>query len=114
MGNFWLFQQARCEVIVKYTNFNLLEHKCIGTGIRTLEAQTDKKKKNIEAQQNVTLIKRRVYGDKTSLFNKLLEKDNSFLTHNKNLQALATGMYKIFNNMSPAICNNSFARRVTH
>ena len=114
MGSFRLFQQARCEVIVKYTNFNLLEHEWIGTGIRTLEAQIDQKKKNIEAQQNVALIKKRVYGDKTSLFNELLEKDNSFLTHNKNLQALATGMYKISNNMSPAICNNSFAARGTH
>ena len=27
MGNFWLFQQARYEVIVKYTNCNLLEHE---------------------------------------------------------------------------------------
>ena len=27
MGDFRLFQQARCEVIVKYTNCNLLEHE---------------------------------------------------------------------------------------
>ena len=44
MGNFRLFQQARCEVIVKYTNCNLLEHEWIRTGIRTLEAQIDEKK----------------------------------------------------------------------
>ena len=54
MGNFWLFQQANFEVIVKYTNFNLLEHKWIRAGVRTLEAQIDKKNKNIEARQNVT------------------------------------------------------------
>ena len=54
MGSFRLFQQARCEVIVKYTNFNLLEHEWIGTGIRTLEAQIDDNNKNIEARQNVT------------------------------------------------------------
>ena len=54
MGNFRLFQQASFEVIVKYTNFNLLEHKWIGAGIRTLEAQIDGKNKNIEARQNVT------------------------------------------------------------
>ena len=53
MGNFWLFQQARWEVIVKYTNCNLLEHEWIRTGIRTLEDQIGKKK-NIEARQNVT------------------------------------------------------------
>ena len=54
MGNFRLFQQARCEVIVKYTNCNLLEHEWIRTEIRTLEAQIDEKHKNIKARQNVT------------------------------------------------------------
>ena len=54
MGNVRVFQQARCKVIVKYTNCNLLGHDWIRTGIRTLEAQIDKKKKNIEARQNVT------------------------------------------------------------
>ena len=54
MGNFRLFQQARCEVIVKYTNCNLLEHEWIRTEIRTLEAQINEKNKNIEAWQNVT------------------------------------------------------------
>ena len=49
-----LFQQARCEVIVKYTNCNLLEHERIRTGIRTLETQIDGKNKNIEARQNFT------------------------------------------------------------
>ena len=53
MGNFRLFQQARCEVIVKYTNCNLLEQERIRAGIKTLEAQTDEKK-NIEAWQSVT------------------------------------------------------------
>ena len=54
MGNFRLFQQARFEVIVKCTNYNLLEHEWITTGIRTLEAQIDGKNKDIEARQNVT------------------------------------------------------------
>ena len=54
MGNLRLFQQARFEVIVKYTNCNLLEHEWIRTGVRTLEAQIDEKNKNIEARQNVT------------------------------------------------------------
>ena len=54
MGNFRLFQQARCEVIVQYTNCNLLSHEWIRTGIRTLEAQIDEKNKSIEARQNVT------------------------------------------------------------
>ena len=54
MGNFCLFQQARCEVIVKYTNWNLLEHEWIRTGIRTLGVQIDEKNQNIEARQNIT------------------------------------------------------------
>ena len=54
MGNFRLFQRARCQVIVKYTNCNLLEHESIRTRIRTLEAQIDGKSKNIEARENVT------------------------------------------------------------
>ena len=53
MENFWLFQQARCEVIDKYTNCNLLEHEWNRTGIRILEVQIDEKNKNIEARQNV-------------------------------------------------------------
>ena len=63
MGNFRLFQQARCEAIVKYTNCNLLEHECIRTGIRTVEAQIDAKNKKIkQAWQNVTnSYKNRVY-----------------------------------------------------
>ena len=63
MGNFQLFQQAKCEVIVKYTNCNLLEHERIRKGIRTLEAQIDEKTKNIKARQNVTgsYKRKRVY-----------------------------------------------------
>ena len=54
MGNFRLFQQARCEVIIKYTNCYLLEHEWIRTGIRTLETQIDENNKTIEARQIVT------------------------------------------------------------
>ena len=65
MGNFRLFQQARCEVIVKYKNCNFLEHEWIRTGIRILEAQIDGKNKNIDARKNVTgsYSKKRVYAD---------------------------------------------------
>ena len=54
MGKFRLFQQARFEVIVKYTNCNLLGHEWIRTGIRTFGAQIEEKNKNIEARQNIT------------------------------------------------------------
>ena len=44
-----------------------------------------------------------IYGDKTSSFNELLEKDNFVSVHHKNLQALAIEMYKISNHMFPTI-----------
>ena len=53
------------------------------------------------------------YGDKTFSFNELLEKDISVSIHHKNLQALATEMYKVSNNMSPAILNDIFVSRAT-
>ena len=54
------------------------------------------------------------YGDKTSSFNELLEKDNSVSIHHKNLQAPATEMYKVSNIMFPKILNDIFASRATH
>ena len=53
------------------------------------------------------------YGDKTSSFNELLEKNNSVSIHHRNLQALAMEMYQISNNMSLTILTNIFAPRAT-
>ena len=53
------------------------------------------------------------YWDKFSSFNELLEKDNSVSIRHKNMQALATKMYKVSNNMSPTILNDFFVSRVT-
>ena len=41
-----IFSQARYEVIVKYTNCNLVDNGWIRTGIRTLVAQIDGKKEH--------------------------------------------------------------------
>ena len=41
-----------------------------------------------------------VYNDKKSSFNELLEKDGSVLIHLRNIQILATEMYKLVNNLS--------------
>ena len=43
---------------------------------------------------------RTVYNDKQSSFNELLEKDGSVSIHERNLQVLATEMYKISNGLS--------------
>ena len=62
---FWngKFPAFSTEKAVKYTNYNLLEHEWIRTGIRTLEAQIYEKDKNNEARQNVTRSykRKRVY-----------------------------------------------------
>ena len=49
-----------------------------------------------------------VYNDKQSSFNELLEKDGSVSIHMRNIQILATEMYKLINNLSPIIMNRVF------
>ena len=51
------------------------------------------------------------YGDKTSTFQQLLEKDNSVSIHHRNLQTLATEKFKISNNLSPDIVKEIFQER---
>ena len=52
-----------------------------------------------------------VFSDKQSSFKTLLEKDSSVSIHNRNLQILATEMYKIKNNLSPPIIADLFEQR---
>ena len=49
-----------------------------------------------------------VHSDKTSSFEKLLEKDGSVTIHTRNLQTLATEMFKVYKNLSPAIIADLF------
>ena len=44
-----------------------------------------------------------VYSDNTSSFEELLETDNSVSVHHRNIQVLATELYKIVNGLSPEI-----------
>ena len=46
-----------------------------------------------------------VYNDYSSSFESLLNEDNSFTIHQRNLQKLATEMFKINNNLSPSFLN---------
>ena len=53
-----------------------------------------------------------IHSDKQSLFEMLLENDGSASLHNRNLQILATEMYKIKNNvLSPLIVTELFEQR---
>ena len=52
-----------------------------------------------------------VYSDKTSSFEELLEKDGSVTIHTRNLQVLATEMFKVYRNLSPNIVAEIFRGR---
>ena len=61
------------------------------------------------------------YQDNASTFQELLDKDNSVSIHHRNLQVLATEMFKTHRGLSPEIpssCNNrrndTFGKRKVH
>ena len=54
---------------------------------------------------------RLLYGDKLSSFEKLLEQDKSVTIHTRNLQILATEMFKVYRNIFPSIFSKIFHRR---
>ena len=49
-----------------------------------------------------------VYSDNTSSFEELLETDKSFSVQQRNIQVLATELYKIVNGLSPVIVKEVF------
>ena len=51
---------------------------------------------------------RMIYNDKRSSFEDILEKENSVSIHHKNLQALATEMFKVYKKTSPEIMQEIF------
>ena len=53
------------------------------------------------------------YGDRSSSFEKLLKKDNSVSIHHRNIQALATEMFKVKNNIAPEIMKELFAPKMS-
>ena len=48
------------------------------------------------------------YNDGLSLFEELLETDNSVSVHNRNIQCLAIELYKVFNDICPDIMKDVF------
>ena len=52
-----------------------------------------------------------IYGDKTSSFEELLEQDKSVSIHTRNLQMLATEIFKVYRSMSPPIFSELFCGR---
>ena len=54
---------------------------------------------------------RLLYGDKSSSFEKILEQDKSVTVHIRNLQILATEMFKVYRNISAPIFSEIIYRR---
>ena len=52
-----------------------------------------------------------IYNDKTSSFEQLLENDNSVSIHHRNIQTLATEIYKVTNGLFPEIMSEIFQIR---
>ena len=52
-----------------------------------------------------------IYSDKSSSFEELLQKDESVTIHVKNIQKLATEMFKVFKNLTPPVVADLFAVR---
>ena len=52
------------------------------------------------------------YGDRSSPFENLLKKDNSVSIHHRKIQALATEMFKVKNNIAPEIMKELFAPKM--
>ena len=58
---------------------------------------------------------RLVYNDNISSFNELPVKDNCVTIHDRNLQVLATEIFKAINDISPTIMKNIFdVKRTTY
>ena len=53
------------------------------------------------------------YGDRSSSFENLLKKDNSVSIDHRNIQALATEMFKFKNNIAPEIMKKLFAPKMS-
>ena len=53
------------------------------------------------------------YADRSSSFENLLKKDNTFSIHHRNIQALATEMFKVKNNIVPEIMKKNFAPKMS-
>ena len=53
------------------------------------------------------------YQDNTSMFQELINKDNSISIHHRNLQVLATEMFKIHRGLSPEILRETFVSKTS-
>ena len=57
---------------------------------------------------------RLIYSDKQSSYEELLIKDSTVFIHHRNIQTLATEMFKVKNGMSPEIICDIFTQRINN
>ena len=57
---------------------------------------------------------RKIYEDKASTFEQLLEKDSSVSIHTRNLRFLAVEMFKVVKGLAPTIINDLFPLKETN
>ena len=55
-----------------------------------------------------------VYQDYVSSFTELIENDKSTTIHNRNIQLLATDLFRVKNGLSPAFMNEIFVKNAQH
>ena len=72
------------------------------------------KKLNSRANKLHERALRIVYQDYSSSFTELLEKDNLTTIHNRNIELLATELFKIKNGLSPPFMNEIFVENTQH
>ena len=72
------------------------------------------KKLNSRVNKLPERVLRIVYEDYTSSFTELLEKDNSTTLHNRNIQLLATELFKVNIGLSPPFMNEIFVENAHH
>ena len=53
------------------------------------------------------------YGDRSSSFDNLLKKDNSVFIHHRNIQALATEVFKVENNIALEVMKELFSPKMS-
>lgn len=70
----------------------------------SLNTKSTNNKINHLHERELTLI----YCDHSSNFHELLQRDNLVRIHQKNIQALATLMYKVANNIAPTLVSELF------
>ena len=75
--------------------------------IRMRHSRTNNRKINRRHERCLRII----YNYKQSSYISLLEKDNSVSIHQRNLQILATEMFKVSNGLSPVLMNDIFKLR---